>query len=173
MARMRLDTSRVRIQHLRTQRAPAAVVKALNAGIRAGKAAMIPAIAQDLQLRPDESWVHVQDATALRQTAALFASAKRIPLIKFGATGPEPSRGKGSGVTARTRRGRYPRAFIATMRSGHRGVFERKTTRRLPIREKFGPSIAHVFTKKVAIGMAAAQAEVVRVLSAEFRLRTE
>lgn len=87
----------------------------------------------------------------------------RIPLIDFKARGPEPSRGRGSGVSYSLPggRGRLPHAFIATMPSGHRGVFQRtgrfgskkgvrsggSRARREVIAEKFGPSIAVVFSK--------------------------
>lgn len=94
-----------------------------------------------------------RSATAVEITAPY----KRIPLIEFKAKGPEPSRGKGSGVSYKlpTGRGRLPHAFIATMpESGHRGVFERipgkfmkgKPTRQA-IGEKFGPSMGRSFEK--------------------------
>ncbi len=70
--------------------------------------------------------------------ARVRASGKRIPLIQMGARGPEPSRGKGRGVTiaggaaasgfmsSGSRRVRLEHAFIATMpNSKHRGVFLR------------------------------------------------
>lgn len=65
-------------------------------------------------------------------TATISAKAKkvgssgksRIPLIKFGATG-----GKKGGVKFKILRGgtsgRLTHAFIATMKSGHRGVYQR------------------------------------------------
>jgi hypothetical protein len=39
-------------------------------------------------------------------------------------------------------RGSYRSAFIATMASEHSGVFRRVGTKRLPIREQFGPNPA-------------------------------
>jgi len=78
-------------------------------------------------------------------SSSVEASTKRIPLIKFSARGPEPSRGKGRGVTYRVGRGRqrHSSAFITKV-GGHRGVFERKGRRRLPIQEHFGPSVGRV-----------------------------
>lgn len=83
--------------------------------------------------------------------ASLVVVGDRIPLIRFRARGPEPSRGKGRGVTYHlgrlgTRRARH--AFIATMRSGHRGVFLRTSTSRLPIVQLYGPSLPRVFALK-------------------------
>lgn len=89
----------------------------------------------------------------------IVAEGRRLPLIAFDARGPEPSRGKGRGVTARSFGGRkrYPHAFIATVKGplptgvvspGHRGVFQRRAgAGRLPIRQLHGPSIPHVFAK--------------------------
>jgi len=82
-----------------------------------------------------------------------------------------PSRGKGRGVTARLggRTKRYSNAFLATMASGHQGVFQRKTTARLPIKELFGPSIGHVFLKLIDIGKARAIEQFGKNLVAELR----
>jgi hypothetical protein len=129
-----------------------ALVRALNRSILAGNTLMARLIAADTGLKQSDvkAAMRKADATISRPSAAIFASLKRIPLIKFGARGPEPSRGKGGGVSYRLKggRGRIREAFIATMRSGHRGVFVRVPgARRLPIDEKFGPSIGHVFGK--------------------------
>jgi hypothetical protein len=78
---------------------------------------------------------------------------KRVPLIEFGARGPEPSRGKGRGVSYRLPgggRGRHPNAFITTVGTGrHRGVFVRRNSPRLPIQELKGPSVGLVMKKHV------------------------
>lgn len=91
--------------------------------------------------------INVRNATAERRTVAVEVSGARIPLIDFGAKGPEPSLGRGRGVTVSLKGGlkRHVHAFIATMKSGHRGVFQRRLRRRLPIFEKFGPSLPQAF----------------------------
>lgn len=108
--------------------------------------------------------------TSDETSATLTVRGYRIPLIDFKARGPEPSRGRGAGVSYNlpAGRGRLPHAFIATMPSGHRGVFERTGrfgakkgvrgggTRRETIAEKFGPSIAVVFSKFMPEGAARA-----------------
>jgi hypothetical protein len=84
----------------------------------------------------------------------------RIPLIRFKARGPQPSKGrKGSGVSALRfgTRQKYEGAFIATVGGQHTGVFRRVgiSTRKsvgawsknLPIKQLYGPSIATVFGK--------------------------
>jgi hypothetical protein len=141
-------------------------MRSLNRAAASGRTAMARVISKDMRLKvgdvrdriilreattPTDSWW----SGARRQlSVTLYASAKRLPLILFRATGPEPSHGKGRGVSASLGgRKRYPHAFIATMGSGHRGVFQRKGLDRLPITELRGPSIAHVFKKYEQVGI--------------------
>lgn len=79
--------------------------------------------------------------------AALYAKGRRIPIIKIDPAAHQD----GSGVNYKTGKGRghIPHAFVATMRSGHRGVFKRKSSTRLPIQELHGPSIPKVFINNV------------------------
>jgi hypothetical protein len=140
---------------------PRATVRAMNRGLASGRTVMVRAIAQDTGLKsaPVRDALVYREATLSNPEARLAASLKRIPLIDFGARGPEPSRGKGRGVTYRLggSRNRVENAFIATMPTGHRGVFVRVpgANRRgpkpyrsqLPIRELKGPSLGHVFIK--------------------------
>lgn len=62
-----------------------------------------------------------------------------ISLYDLGAT----QTSKGVRVRAR---GSYRSAFIAEMKSGHRGVMKRVGKERLPIRELYGPNPAHDVT---------------------------
>jgi len=81
-------------------------------------------------------------------TARMKISGKPISLLEYGA------RQTKTGVSVRVRKGRkiekHKSHFIAKMKSGHRGVFERriingKRAGRLPLDEKVGPSIPAVF----------------------------
>jgi hypothetical protein len=166
------DQTQRAIDRLATQ-APIAIVRALNKSIASAKTAMNRVVSQDMGLKVSDvsAKIGIVPAAADRQRARLYADATRIPLIKFGAKGPEPSRGKGRGVTAKLgqARGRYPTAFIATMAGGHRGVYVRNAKARLSIRELFGPSIAHVFEKHVNVGIARGQEQLAKNLKSEFR----
>ena len=88
-------------------------------------------------------------ATAQKLQAAVIVRDRPIPLIHFGARGKEPSRGQGRGVSYKifNKRRRRRHAFIATMPSGHRGVFERTSKKRLSIIERYGPSVHRLFQK--------------------------
>lgn len=136
-----------------------AVKNGINRTANSEKVALARAVASDMGVKvttvKDEIKVRLASVNDLRATVS--STGTRLPLIEFNAKGPVPSRGQGRGVTYRIGAGgrrRLPHAFIATMRSGHAGVFQRRGTKRLPINEAFGPSIAHVFSKQIPIGEA-------------------
>lgn len=148
------------------QSGPLVLSRALNRAAISGKTAMARAIAADTGIRNKvvSEEIRIFKASRLNTKVTLEVKGKRIPLIEFKARGPEPSKGRGRGVsyTLPTGRGRVPNAFIATMPQGHRGVFKRTQTRRLPIIELFGPSIPHVFEKFLPTFEAAAQESLVK-----------
>lgn len=158
-------------------KAPAAIARSLNRAAVSARTAMIKPIAEDLRLTQTvvKSYIRTIDATTSRQVARLAASLKRLPLILFNAKAS-----KRGGVTARTATGRYPNAFIATMRSGHTGVFVRKLPTRsrkgmprsspaLPIRELREPSVGFIFIKYRPLGIAAAEASFAKNFQSEMR----
>lgn len=106
----------------------------------------------------------IKKATPGNPRAIINVNRQAIPLIRLGARGKEPSRGKGGGVTYRLggRKHRLSNAFISTMPTGHRGVFSRKRKARLPIRERFGPSIASIFKKRLPAARPFALAELAK-----------
>lgn len=150
------------------RRAPIAVARALNRTGTSERTALARAIATDMGIKVGTAReaIAIQTASASQLAVRVVARGARIPLIDFKAKGPFPSRGRGRGVTynlgAGGGRGRLDRGFIAQMGSGHRGVFVRRNastgksrgawSQNLPIQEKFGPSIAHVFAKQVPLG---------------------
>ncbi len=152
-------------------RSTIAQVRALNRSAATARTGMTRLIAEDMKLKVGTVRERIAIWSASKESlrATLKASLKRIPIIDFNAKGPEPSRGKGRGVTARTVTRRYPRAFIATMRSGHRGVFQRLGKGRLPIFELKGASIGEVFAKYHDQGVRIAEEALVKNLKSEFR----
>lgn len=156
-----------------------ATVRAINRAIDSGRSLMVKEMAADSGLKQKDvrDAVVVKRASASNPQASIAASMKRLPLIKFNAKGPRPSRGRGRGVTYRLPggKGRLEHAFFAVMSSGHEGIYERTpgkymkgtrdnfvvaTTRgrrgRQAIHEKFGPSLGQVFKKFRALGQARA-----------------
>jgi len=159
---------------------PGAVRRALDRTAVTAKAEAGRLIAADTGLAVGVAKGAVK-VTKSVSSVSLSLPYKRIPLIKFKAKGPEPSRGKGSGVSYRlpTGRGRLPHAFISTMGSGHRGVFERvpgkfmkNKPNRQAIAEKFGPSLGRVFEKVMPKVEEKAQDALVKNISHEINRAT-
>jgi hypothetical protein len=161
--------------------APGIMARALNRAGVSGQTAIVRAVAADTGITQKniKSEIALDKATRSLPRVSVTIKGRRIPLIAFQARGPEPSRGRGKGVSYRlpTGRGRIGDAFIATMRSGHRGVFRRKpggtrhgstpTRPQLPIKELRGPSLPHVFEKKLDVFRNAAQESLVKNLRSE------
>lgn len=175
--------------------APAIVSRSLNRAAGSGQAAMAKAITDDtgLAFKYSKRSIKLDKATRSRPVAALEINANRIPLIAFGARGPEPSKGKGRGVSygLKGSRNRNPNAFIAKVASAaqreqgvsHKGVMMRTAkmwhprassrqsakgwSLNLPIIELRGPSAAHVFEAHMDVFKAAAQESLVKNLAHE------
>jgi len=124
-----------------------ATVRALNraaTSTRAEAARRIRA-AYNIKVGTARDQMRIERANRNRLVAEIVVSGRPIPLVEFAA------RQVRAGVTVQVKRGaRKLRAgaFIATMRTGHRGVFERKGKRRLPIKELFSLSLPSMFTQK-------------------------
>ena len=83
--------------------------------------------------------MRLRRATARKLDVGLYLSGRGFPAIRFGAEQDEV------GVVIRKkRRETLPHAFIATMPSGHTGVFRRRGRKSLPIVEQYveGPGAA-------------------------------
>jgi hypothetical protein len=147
------------LQHLRRE-APAANARVVNRGLAAGLTRAVREVARALAVlsRDVRAAFALRRATPARAEAAIVAVDKRIGLVKAGARGPEPSRGRGR-VTVRA--GQVPpSAFLATTRSGHRAVWVRRGVSRsraglppsspaLPIQEVHTEAVPSVFVRMV------------------------
>lgn len=140
--------------------------RSLSRAANSAKTAMVKAIASDMGARQADIKRYIWTTSASVGNLSARVTPKGwagIPFIQLGATGPEPSRGRGPGVRVKVGGGLYPFAFIASMRSGHRGVFQRKmgpngvpNKARLPIQELRTVAIPTVFRRLRAIGVARA-----------------
>jgi hypothetical protein len=143
--------------------------KALSSAVKktaaTAKVRLAKVIGEELALPQGEIKAHIKVRPVKEGdlTATLTLKRTKISLIKFGARGL--SRG---GVSVRVSRKKgiehHPHWFIATMPTGHRGVFTRETGKppryvvrekngkkyrsQLPIREVLGPTPLGVFTAK-------------------------
>jgi hypothetical protein len=136
-------------REVRTVAAPRAINKMI-AQVKTGAAREIRDAGYKLKVSDIKKGLKLSYATAASLTARVTASGKPIPLSAYGA------RQTAKGVSVDVLHGRkvITHAFIATMPSGHKGVFVRvgnqhkKTAKGsriiwsgLPIKELFGPSI--------------------------------
>lgn len=131
-----------------------ATVRSLNRAIVSGQAVVARAVATDMGLKVGvvKASFTLSNATDTQPEASVRATDfKRVPLIQFNVkdSGSRLTKALGGGVsyTVGNVRKSIPNAFIAVMKSGHRGVFVRINKKRLPIRELYGPSIGKVFYK--------------------------
>lgn len=156
------------------KKAPSAIWRALDRAATSGRAFMSQQIVADTGLAAK----YVKREIVIekgKEHARLLVKGYRLPLIAFSARGPRPSRGRGRGVSYKLpgSAGRIPNAFIATMpnpgpeSNWHEGVFKRATTKRLPIRQLYGPSLPHVFVKYLDDGAAHAEQELRKNLAHE------
>jgi hypothetical protein len=72
---------------------------------------------------------------------AIKSSKKALPLIEFPVT--QVAAGVRTRAWGKVQVIRH--AFIATVKSGHRGVYRRKTANRLPLEQLWGPTIGGTF----------------------------
>lgn len=148
------------------KRGPVAVARALNRTGSSERTAMARAVAQDMGIKVSAARdaITVDKASSTSLVARVIARGKRLPLIEFKAKGPNPSRGRGRGVTytMKGQRKTIAKAFIATVtragedgqHAGHLGVFFRVGKKRLPIKQLYGVSIAHAFGNLIPAGEA-------------------
>ncbi len=168
------------------KRAPSAIQRALRRAGVSARQIMAEAISRDTDLTYKYVWHEIKIAEG-REFVTVSVVGARMPLIAFSARGPEPSRGKGRGVSYRGPggRGRIPNAFIARMPNAgpsdkwHKGVFIRVGTssrksrgawsNNLPIAERRGPSLPHVFAKYLPLGEEHGRVALLKNLQSELR----
>ena len=90
-------------------------------------------------------YLRVRKASWDNLYSSIEASGKRIPIGKMGPKQRPKGVSYGSNAKTSVKVGYIPGSFVATMSSGHVGVYKRKGKERTPLVERYGPSIPHVF----------------------------
>jgi len=158
------DTRGIRLdlQHLAKNIPANVLVRSLNRTADAVKTAAGRELRSvyNLKVAAVRAQIGIIRASGTRLVAEVRASGKPIPLYKFAARGPNPSRGRGR-VTVKVlraggrkvvtgKRDLVGQAFIATMPSGHTGVFQRTGGKakggKQAIRELYSISLPGAFT---------------------------
>ncbi len=182
---MRLNTSDLEagITSLR-RKFPRAVKRSLKRTGTAVRTIMVKSMGADTGLSAKRIKKEVRVNELGDTGVQIEVTGNRIPLIEFKARGdesvrgqPKPRRGRGVAYRLPGGRGRAPDAFIATMPSGHRGVFKRKPGARtrqraqgrssLPLIQLHGPSLVRVFEKFLPLGAERGREALVKNLRSE------
>jgi hypothetical protein len=157
MDRIIADMGRVKSEVV--QKATPIALNKVAAQVKTSAAQSMRDAGYNLKVSAIKKGLTITRATSGRLTATVVASGRPIPLIAYGA------RQTGKGVSVDVLHGRklIAGAFIATMRSGHKGIYVRVGNRHkrvmkagkpvwsaLPIRELFGPSVPDGLANKAA-----------------------
>ncbi len=156
--------------------APRAIARAINRAVTSTRAFHARNIADDVKLPVGvvKDQLKIREARPNDLKGRLSVTGSRIPLSAW-----KNARQTSKGVTVNTGHGRttIPGAFLATMSSGHVGVFKREKpgarksrgawSLNLPIQQKFGPSLPHVFGKLSPAALAHGEESLQKNLSHE------
>jgi hypothetical protein len=126
---------------------PGAAAAALNRAAATTKTYMSSEIRAiyNIKKKDVDQTLSIQKASRNRLVATIRSRGSRLNLFLF-----QAHQFKG-GVRVVVKLGQpktIRSAFIATMRSGHKGVFMRKGSKRLPIAERTGPSVPELLGSK-------------------------
>lgn len=126
---------------------PRVVSRAINRTATSARANIVRLIAAKAKIKQKgiRKGISLRKATYRRWLAHLNVYGRRIPLIHFGAR--QIRTGVSYKIEKAGPRKRIQSAFVQTMPSGHKGVFKRHrpTTKRLPIVQRYGPSVGAVY----------------------------
>lgn len=137
-------------------KAPAVMARAINRAVTAAKTAMGKEASAKYYVKSGtvKSTITLIKANAGNLRGIATSKDARVPLYKFKVSPKTPVRVSGRNKrspamykAAVKKAGGYkplngsPKPFVAGFASGHTGVFERKSSERLPISELYGPAV--------------------------------
>lgn len=126
------------------------MARALNRTMVTGRKLAIAEIQKDLLLKtaPFRKQLNIVRATPKNLVVKIRAKRASTPAIAY-----KGVRQNKRGVTVKYRKSKprllHKGAFIATVKSGHKGVFRRKGKKRFPIQEILGPNTIAIFEQVV------------------------
>lgn len=137
-------------------KAPAVMARAINRAVTAAKTAMGKEASAKYYVTSEtvKSTVRLTRASAGNLRGIATSKDARVPLYKFKVSPKTPVRVTGRGrrspsvyKAAVKKAGGYkpldgnPKAFVTGFKTGHSGVFERKSSSRFPIKKLYGPAV--------------------------------
>jgi hypothetical protein len=144
------------------EKAKKAAVRAINRAVEGARTDTVKKVCEEYVIKPSDvrKTIHIVRAKSDRLTAQVISEGRPIPLIKFNVKPKKPP-AKGTHVVDRKTviagvkfgsAKEMPHSFITEMKSGHVGVFSRvNNAPRLPIEQKYGPSVPQMVGSKDVI----------------------
>jgi len=123
---------------------PKASARALNKTMLHVRTQAVRSVTEKYRIKAADVKSHMKPtrkATGGSLRATFRSIGRRISLVYFGATQKRTWPGARVKMYRRGAREVIPHGFIATMPSGHKGVFLRKAGESLPIVERTGPAV--------------------------------
>ncbi len=138
---------------------PRAAARAINRAAAAAKTEAWKQVKKEYTVKQAyvrRAWDKVSKATPGNLQAKLTSKGAVMPLSYFTHKPKSvPKRRPKNPVYVQVRQdggGRIAHAFLATMKSGHTGIFTRETKASLPINQKFGPSVPQMLGSETVSG---------------------
>ena len=144
-----VSQAKAMLSSLQKQVLPLATSRAINKTSQSAKSAAVKLIAKDMGIKQKDirTSITLLKASRIKLQAVVQAGGKRLPIIKLDPHATQDS----VGVSYKGQNGQRKQiagAFIATMKTGHRGIYKRVPgAKRFPIIELRGPSIPYVFAQ--------------------------
>lgn len=139
-----------------------AMVRAINRSVEGARTDAVKKVCEEYAIKPSDvrKTIVIARASSSKMEAQIISTGRPIPLIKFNVK-PKKAPAKGTKVVKRKaviagvkfgNAEEIPNSFIAQMKSGHVGVFSRANNApRLPIEQKYGPSVPQMIGNKDVI----------------------
>jgi hypothetical protein len=138
------------------EKAKKAMVRAINRAVEGARTDAVKKVCEAYVIKPSDvrKTIVIARANSRKMEARIISTGRPIPLMKFKVNPKKPGDRKKiviAGVKMGTA-AQMPHSFIAQMKSGHIGVFSRATgAPRLPIEQKYGPSVPQMMGNKDVI----------------------
>ena len=126
--------------------------RALNKTAVSGRKITVDEVRKEINIKAGAARKQVSLRRSRPSTlkSVLLVKHKPIPLAAYAGV-RQTKKGVSVQMMKSKPRKLFKGAFIATMPSGHRGVYRRKGKGRLPIQELYGPNVQSVFVEKVLL----------------------
>ncbi|MDT8901838.1 phage tail protein [Anaeroselena agilis] len=126
---------------------PAVQARAINRSLGSARAEAVRAVRAEYTVSAEavRKTIATKNATPSMPLGIIIATGTPIAMSKFDVSPTRPDPKAKRSVTVRVKKGSGRKtvksAFLARMGSGHVGVFKRAGKKRLPIEQRFGPSV--------------------------------